>query len=1395
MLTAADLSVCDESLVLRFMYAKMLAHRNPHTSILALKRFMRGRGRGAVVIALALIAVSWGAAAETPELRLGGSVLVPGGAPLAGATVELRRQPSNHRWATVVLEGASPAAAATAVSDSDGRFSLTVPEAGVWRLRVSAPGRVPMRRQPLPLVTAVELPPVTLHPDAGSTVTVRHATGAPAAGVTVYARGAGGGPWASGTTAGWRPAARLTRSGAEGRLHLPRAAGETLEVFAFPPGVALPRAATGEGAVELRLPPTDGLVPIPLQVRLADRSPAAGLVVATGPLAWPRGRTGEDGRLALHTTPGDQLDLHLFAADGRRWRARVPAPRAATGDRPGGGPVSLTLEPAPPLAGRLVARPGGPALPGALVWPLHDPGNAVLTTGDGSYVLPAPAGDSGRVQAEAAGRLPRLISLRRGEDGWQAPAVALPTAAALSGRVVNGDGEPVAGAHVAARIKGTDERPPAVRPDDAVRAASAEDGRFTLRGLPADARLTAVARRPGFLPAHGDHDLTAAADRPLVLVLRPARAATGRVVDPDDRPLAGVRVTARPATAGGGGDAVETVSGEDGSFTFPHLPAAEVDLHAAAGGFAPVRVRGVEVDGGPAAADLGTLVLAPGAALHGRVSTPAGEPVAGARLWVAEADGRPPEVVLNGIEETPPTGESGADGSFRVPDLAAGRRHHLHAAAPGRLAASLPGLVPPLDESAVLVLPPATRLAGRVVDEAEEPVAGARVELVDAAPAPGRLEPPERRPQTATAHSDGDGRFVLDGLATGPVRVTVSAEGFQTSAPRPLRLPTDAEPLFVLRPGATLEGSVRDDAGEPVTGARVTVVTESPSGRLRGFSDDAGGYRVGGIPPGSWPVVVHHAEYETAGRVVAIEPGVQLHDVVLTPGLAVSGRVVDGDGAPVAGARVALQRRLGRGGRQRYTATSGEDGGFRIPRVLDGVYDVSAEAAGHARTAAAEPVRLAGEPVDGVLLALQPGALLEGRVLGLEFHQLETLRLTVGRQGEERFARVDHRGHFRVPDLAPGIWRVEARTADGARQAEARVQVEPPRATVELEFAEAATLEGVVRFGGEPVAAARLALRGHDTAVERAVTSDHAGRFLVADLQPGAYRLDLTHPGLGLSDSRDVEVVTDRRIEIDLLPARVAGRVVSAVDQRRGVAEARVVLERLLAGEAASMTALHSGPSGRFEVARLSPGRYRLEVLAAGYGPRSSELELTAGESRDLTVELEPTAGLELRVRHRAGGVPELVTVSVRGERGEILRQTRAPLHAGRLPLDSVPPGEWTVLVGAGGTVPRTVNVDVPGDPVEVTLRQGARLAVRVPALITENARATLTLLDPSGRPFVGLGDSGRFHHTFPMDGGESVVTGVPPGVWTASVTARDGRVWQGVAVVEHTGGVEAVLE
>ena len=342
------------------------------------------------------------------------------------------------------------------------------------------------------------------------------------------------------------------------------------------------------------------------------------------------------------------------------------------------------------------------------------------------------------------------------------------------------------------------------------------------------------------------------------------------------------------------------------------------------------------------------LRLAPGLTLAGRAECD-GKPVANISaalvFWTGNSG-----MHLYGLS----TGTN-IPGHFEIGALPPGRRYGLYVSAPGygqRYINEVDASEARRIELDPVELKPANlKLAGKVVDADDKPVAGVNVNLS------GEGQP------NANVRTDRNGGFAFDKVCEGMVRLSasamrsygnISAEGGDTNVV--LRLGES----YSTSPSATprkLKGLVTDPDGKPVAGAQVAVFPRSGSSRWIKTATN-GSYSLGWtmeswqMQSGNPSLIVRELARNLAAAEEISEEATNL-DVQLKPALTVTGRVEDSAGAPLTNAEVGVWLKTGNSYNQlseQFTAPDAQ-GRFEIKSLpVDGQYRVFAKAKGHGKS-------------------------------------------------------------------------------------------------------------------------------------------------------------------------------------------------------------------------------------------------------------------------------------------------------------------------------------------------------------------------------------------------------------------------------------------------------------
>ncbi|MEM8962768.1 MAG: carboxypeptidase-like regulatory domain-containing protein [Acidobacteriota bacterium] len=577
-------------------------------------------------------------------------------------------------------------------------------------------------------------------------------------------------------------------------------------------------------------------------------------------------------------------------------------------------------------------------------------------------------------------------------------------------------------------------------------------------------------------------------DSPIEIVLKPVLEGQGEVRRLDETPIANAVVDITLETD----DVVDTALGfaatpqrvrtdDTGRFRVAGLAPGRISLDARADGFADFHLAGIVIESptSPGTIDLGVVLLDHGRTWRGRLVDTDGHPLVDvpARFRIANEE----------------TWQPITDGVIELRDLSNQDVVSLAVDADGYRPKTFPVTVREDDTMHDLVLSPGISVEGQVIDPTGVPVF-ATVEVLD-----GVID-------SGTFDTTIDGRFTLD-TSPGPVTLVAHSPGFGPSTPTTHWLDTSNQAIELeLRPGCSVTGRVLDSKGARLPEA--IVLLERTTGPLtRHTTTDAeGNFRVDSWLEGETRIRVMHREAGMLERDFDLE-GSMLLELVYPSGHTLEGSVVDARGKAVADARIQLSRDTER--RQTTTDASGQ---FRFEGVAVGSHRLHAEAEGFA-TSSLTTVRVDDHPPPRIDITLDRGATLEVRVSGLDETLLGHIDLmATDGQGRRAFTRTNYLGEATLGPVAQGHWTIRATLDRGRRSATAIATVPASnidnRIPVEIHFTSGATLRGRMVDGPLPVAGANLLLI---PAQGRSIPAQSAadGGFVIADLEPGAYRLEI----------------------------------------------------------------------------------------------------------------------------------------------------------------------------------------------------------------------------------------------------------------------------------------------
>lgn len=597
----------------------------------------------------------------------------------------------------------------------------------------------------------------------------------------------------------------------------------------------------------------------------------------------------------------------------------------------------------------------------------------------------------------------------------------------------------------------------------------------------------------------------------------------------------------------------ETVTAADGSFVLQGLPEGEFALWALSDQGAVLR------PGMAAGAEGVELVLGNGWVLEGLVADPSDRPLPDVRVTLLHAE-------HTRFFDT----RTGGDGRFRVGPLPKGD-YGLVAEKEGWLPEYVEPFMVRRDRRKVVLVQPG-RIVGRVLSD-EMPAPGAEVR------AKGEDETEQ------VTETDAEGRFTFERMKPISYVLTATREGRHAVVEAALAIPGTSSDEVVLRLGDArpVAGTVRDDAGRPVAGARIAL--RGIDSYQRAFTDAQGHYRMELIEKGTYyfeVVAPRHRDLSEEKR--ELTSSSEPIDFTLARTLSISGTLVDEQGNPVEGARFSLKQSA------EDSASDAEDG---IRTDEDGQFVLDVPTAGTWKVSLQHDRFLPQElsvqaPAENVRWVLHAGTVVEGSVTDEKGVPLEGVRVSLWRSGEswrnQQNDQTDDRGRFSLGGLRAGSYAVEASlTVEGMDRLASRTMElrDSEHVEVSLRFEPGWSLSGlVVDEAGQPLPDVSVGMeayaedpppwrrgKGQRYGLGPQVRSGGDGRFAFRQLSAGTYTLWASKRGYTLEPSK----------------AAGAERVEEKLRVRSGMGEVRLVLK-----PQARITGRVIGPDGepiqRFEV-------------------------------------------------------------------------------------------------------------------------------------------------------------------------------------------------------------------
>jgi protocatechuate 3,4-dioxygenase beta subunit len=489
------------------------------------------------------------------------------------------------------------------------------------------------------------------------------------------------------------------------------------------------------------------------------------------------------------------------------------------------------------------------------------------------------------------------------------------------------------------------------------------------------------------------------------------------------------------------------------------------------------------------------------------------------------------------------------------------------------------------------------RLELEIVDEQQRQLDGATVELrgLDV--------------RTLTA---AQGRITVAPVLPGRYWIAAWAEGYGRVF-QPLEVGAGSTSLRVeLGRGSPVGGRVTDAAGKPVAAARVRfeaagdAIAGSDLVRDAVSTDADGKFTFAAMPVGSYRFVATNATLGSdASSLIRVDGSAAIENVsiVMTPGSAVRGKVVDAAGGAAAFARVRLGitipgARLVVPPRQVRADAAGEFALDGLPRR-----QLTAVAMNERGASAAQVVDARAGDVAGVVLTLDEVAAIGGVVVDAAGRPVAGARVSAwptaidrGR-GDGSASGKDGAGAAHAPGApgAPGSPGAPGAAAPGAPVAAA-----------------AAETEGAGHEHGNHTGTGDLDLRKWQLVGFPQALTDDAGAFRITGLAPGGYRLRAV---------RGASLGAERGALAELTTVQAGESAVKLVLPAQGGLKGKVAFEDGTTPDHVTVAigfAQHEFPRGDVRIEGLSPQTYQLVVRGPTFSPRVVDVKIEGGKVAEL---------------------------------------------------------------------------------------------------------------------------------------------------------------------------------
>lgn len=664
---------------------------------------------------------------------------------------------------------------------------------------------------------------------------------------------------------------------------------------------------------------------------------------------------------------------------------------------------------------------------------------------------------------------------------------------------------------------------------------------------------------------------------------------------------------------------------------------------------------------------------------------------------------------------------------------------------------------------------------GKVVDQSGKPVPGIQVlvHIQDSS------LPPERR-TFKTGNTNEMGEFEIGGLPkVSKFTVSVWADGYKKFMKE---FNMDGAPVLItLEAGGSIAGVViAKDTREPVGGAQLVLrsLTDLNYHSPGTATNVEGQFKFENLAPGIYLAEASAKNYVKAQSAqLAVETGKNIEDAVIEmeSGLTFTGRLLDPQGQPVAGANVGLLSYR----TQAYRPIGIYRPAEEIPNSVlsdgEGVFRVAIDAQ-KGDTLIIRPAVLAPRlmPVSSdavslepVPIPLTPGGMVEGTVWDAHGQPAANVQIGVFDDPQQFFpqtASTDDQGRYRFEHVPAGSMLVLKYSAGGSEESDYKRAAVVEGQSVTVDFGgEGAVIHGTVTRGGRIVPGAPVLLTGKEGRQYQqfAVTGEDGG-YEFKGVEEGEYQIvfaatagsDRLTP-YSADGMRDLAVTREQKdylVNLVVFIREVAGKTVDAqTGQPVPWVDVRPLIPDVNQYDAmAYPSPTKSTEDGSFKLVLRKPGTYTLVASKSGY--TNEHFEIVHSEEEVIGGVNEPIS-VEVRMTSSENAVDAFLTFNGRPVNPEQIEIMTFAGGAQAFPYEADPgqPGLYHITGLPAGLVSLLIYAlwndhALMAFPDPVAAQPGQTLSL--PVNLTEMISYQLMLNTPDGSPLPS--DASAYHFEIP---------------------------------------------